>query len=99
MLANTTSRRDTKLGSSKDPCLTFSATPCVTSRYIRLKQATPSSAGRAELIDVIRAMTSSMVAAGAPAGGAAGDWAVVGGTSELITSAHMTGPPRYARRG
>src|SRR5664280_1037090 len=70
-LANTTSRCETNAWSPKNPCLTSLFTPNVTSRYIRLKQATPSLAGSAAWIAPMRAMTSSMVAAGGAGAGKA----------------------------
>src|ERR1700722_12070095 len=45
------------------------STCCVTSRYIRLKHARPSAAGRAASICCMRAMASSMDVTGGPVGG------------------------------
>jgi hypothetical protein len=55
-------------GSAKNPCEIRLSTCWVTSRYIRLKQATPSAVGSAASIACILAIASSTDVTGGPLG-------------------------------
>ena len=74
--ANVTSSRLMKPASAKNPWVSEALTCLVTSRYMRLKQASPSAAGSAAAIASIRAMASATDTTGASGTGKASDMAI-----------------------
>src|SRR5258708_27476009 len=69
-----------KAGSVKKPCPIWLLTCLVTSRYMRLKHASPSAPGSAASIASIRAITSAIVVTGASGTGGPADMTITIGS-------------------
>ena len=95
-LANAASSWVMNAGSAKKPWPSWLFTCRVTSRYMRLKHASPSAAGSAAAIASIRAIAPATETAGASGTGSAPDMAVTIGSP---SSPRTKTPPSRPRPG